>query len=80
MKDAKNIIDKANARQKKNEERFKRANADAITVMDELGKLELSILDSFRDFQDLVKKSNVVQNLKLTKKMMFLSLNIMVKR
>ncbi|MGP1560673.1 MAG: hypothetical protein ACTTIC_01125 [Helicobacteraceae bacterium] len=56
MKDAKNIIDKANARQKKNEERFKRANADAITVMDELGKLELSILDSFRDFQDLVEK------------------------
>ena len=56
MKDAKDTIEVAQYRHKKNEQRFKETEEETNQAMDKLGRLELEITKSFGDFADLFEK------------------------
>ncbi len=56
MKDAKDTMEEAQARQKKNEQRLERTNKKAIKSMDILGQKELTILNGFQEFSDVMAK------------------------
>lgn len=56
MADANDTIKQANERHERNIARFKEAEGKANSVMDELGRLELNIMNSFKDFADTIEK------------------------
>lgn len=56
MKEAKDTMEGAQCRHEKNVKRFEEQNKQTTEVMDELGKLELEILQSFSTFADLIEK------------------------
>ena len=58
MKDAKDTIEVAQYRHKKNEQRFKETEEETNQAMDKLGRLELEISKSLGDFGDLFEKIN----------------------
>lgn len=56
MKEAKDTMESAQNRHERNLSRFKQDEGSAIHVMDELGKLEMTIVASFTQFSDLIEK------------------------
>ena len=56
MKEAKTRMAEANRRNEENKERLSQTNSCTTNAMDELGKLELSIIESFSDFSDAIEK------------------------
>ena len=56
LKDAKDTMDRAKRTQQAAVDRCERANRETTKVMDELGKKELNILNSFSKFADLIEK------------------------
>lgn len=56
MKEAKDTMEEAQERQKKNEERLERKNRTAIKSMDILGQEELKILNGFQEFSTVMAK------------------------
>lgn len=56
MKDAKDTMEAAKKRYKKNMARFEEENTVTMKEMDKLGKLELEILHSFSEFADVFEK------------------------
>lgn len=58
MKEANDTIKEAKSRHQWNINRFESKNKDATAAMDRVGNLELSILNSFKDFSDTIEKIN----------------------
>lgn len=56
MAEANDTMDSAKWRHEENIHRFEMANAEANATMDELGKLELGILNNFDAFSNLIEK------------------------
>lgn len=56
MKDAKDTMDMAKRKQNRAIEKFEKENKTTTAIMDSLGKMELEILSSFKDFSDLIEK------------------------
>lgn len=56
MSDANGTIKQAKERHEKNIARFQEAEGKVNSVMDELGCLELNIMNSFKDFADTIEK------------------------
>lgn len=56
MKKASDTMKSADVRHKKNVARFESTNKETTETMDALGKLELDILNSFKDFSDVFEK------------------------
>ena len=56
MKDAKDTMESADRRHRRNIARFEEQNEVTTTEMDNLGTLELEILDSFSEFSDIFEK------------------------
>lgn len=56
MKDANDTISAANSRHERNLGKFKEKNEKVSGKMDDLGKAELNLLSSFKDFADLFEK------------------------
>ena len=56
MKDAKDTMESADRRHRRNIARFEEQNEITTTEMDKLGTLELEILDSFSEFSDIFEK------------------------
>lgn len=56
MKEANDTMKAAEKRHKKNIARFERSSESANQKMDELGKLELTILNGFENFSDTIEK------------------------
>ena len=56
MNKASNTIKEAQSRHEKNVDKFEYENRTTIELMDELGTLELAILDSFKEFSDLFEQ------------------------
>ena len=59
MKDAKDTIEAAEYRHNSNMERLEEENKKTNKSMDQLGKLELEILQSFEKFSDLIEKIQI---------------------
>lgn len=56
LADAKDTLKRAQARDEKNIKRHEATNKATLTMMDALGKEEMSILASFKSFADLIQK------------------------
>lgn len=56
MKEAKDTMESAQNRHERNLSRFKQDEGSAIHVMEELGKLEMTIVANFTQFSDLIEK------------------------
>lgn len=56
MKEANDTINIANSRHKENIEKLESHNESANKQMDKLGKLELGILQGFKEFSDIIEK------------------------
>ncbi len=56
MKGAKDTMNSTERRHRMNNERFESTNKRTTEAMDELGKLELTILKSFKEFADTIEK------------------------
>ena len=64
MKEANDTMKAAERKHKQNIEYFENESEKTNKRMDKLGELELKILNDFKDFQMLLKKSRIVRNLK----------------
>lgn len=56
LSDAKDTLEKAQKRDQQNIARHESVNKATLTVMDNLGKTEMSILASFKDFSNLIRR------------------------
>ena len=56
IKEAKDTMESANRRHQRNQERFERQSETTNKDMDELGETELSILNSFTRFSDVIER------------------------
>ena len=79
MKDAKDTIEVAQYRHKKNEQRFKETEEETNQAMDKLGRLELEITKSFGDLRIFLKRLRTDQPLRSTQKAVWFFPNIMAR-
>ncbi|MDE5881452.1 MAG: hypothetical protein K2H60_06945 [Muribaculaceae bacterium] len=56
LADAKDTLESAQKRDKRNIARHESVNKATLTVMDNLGKTEMTILASFKDFSNLIRR------------------------
>lgn len=64
MKEAKDTMEHAKSMMERAQKSVEENNKNTLKTMDKIGKKELEVLSSFKDFSDLIEKFREDQNLK----------------